>query len=104
MKYLMILTVGVCLLIGTVPVMADQAADEAAIREASDKIMAAFSAHDMEGQLAFYDEKIEAWDGTAKGRVGHGKMIEEYLENQPKLVEIIGVIRLFKKVCYASAL
>ena len=43
MKYLMILTVGVCLLIGTVPAMADEAADEAAIRKVVRQITQAFN-------------------------------------------------------------
>ncbi len=46
MKYLMILLVGVCLLIGTVPAVADQAADEAAIRELNKQIYAAVNKHD----------------------------------------------------------
>ena len=38
MKYLMILSVGVCLLIGTVPAMADQAGDEAAIKKVIEQL------------------------------------------------------------------
>ncbi len=39
MKHLLILTVGICLLI-SVPSMADQAEDEAAIREACEQLFA----------------------------------------------------------------
>ncbi len=74
MKHLLILTVGICLLIA-VPVMADQAADEAAIREASEKIVAAYNAHDVAACAALYDEKIESFDGS--GKAEHKKIIEE---------------------------
>ncbi len=39
MKYLIILTIGVCLLFASVPAMADQAADEAAIRKLMRKVL-----------------------------------------------------------------
>ncbi len=45
MKYLMILTIGVCLLIGTVPVMADQAADEAAVRKVMEQVYTTANKH-----------------------------------------------------------
>ena len=96
MKYLMISLVGVCLLLTSVPAMADQAADEAAIREASEKIMAAFNEHDVETALALYDEKIEMWDGTYKGRAGQEKGYIEYFKiaknAHMKPLEEIGIV------------
>ena len=56
MKYLMILTVGVCLLFATVPAVADQAADEAAVREANEQRIAVWNAKDVKAYLAFFDE------------------------------------------------
>jgi hypothetical protein len=96
MKYLTILTVGVNLLLASAPAVADQAADEKAIREASDKIMAAYSAHDTKAGEAFYDKTIESWDGSGKGPAAHAKMLAEGLKNQPKMkgenLDEIGIV------------
>ena len=81
MKYLMILAIGVCLLLTSAPATADQAADEAAIREASKKIEAAFNAHDAKASVAMYDETIEMWDGTYKGRAEQEKAYVEYFKS-----------------------
>ena len=75
MKYLMILMVGVCLLFAPAPAMADQAEDEAAIREASEKIVAAFNAHDAAACAALYDQKIESLQGS--GRAEHEKLVAD---------------------------
>jgi len=91
MKYLVILTVGVCLLLTSVPVMADQAADEAAIREVVKQAIAAFNKHDAKGMAAFDVENIESWDGKRKGR----KQISEFLasmKGQYKQLDEIGII------------
>ncbi len=57
MKYLMILTVGVCLLFAAVPVVAQNAADEAAIREANEQRIAIWNAKkDAKAYLVFFDE------------------------------------------------
>ena len=68
MKHLLILTIGISLLI-SMPVMADQAADEAAILELSKKVHAAYNSHDAKALVALYDETHEFWDGTEKGRL-----------------------------------
>lgn len=67
MKYLIILTIGVCLLFSSVPAMVDQAEDEAAIRKVFEQTNAAFNNHDAEGMAAHWDKSIESWDGSRKG-------------------------------------
>ena len=89
MKYLMIITVGICLLI-SVPAMADQAADEAAIREVVKQANAAFNNHDAKAMAAFDVENIESWDGKRKGR----KQLSEWfasMKGQYKQLDEIGI-------------
>ncbi len=64
MKYLMILTVGICLLLTSVPVTADQAADETAIREANEQRIAVWNAKDAKAYPAFFDKDCtDSFDG-----------------------------------------
>ncbi len=44
MKHLLILTIGFCLLLTSVPAMADQAADEAAMRKVAKELNATWNA------------------------------------------------------------
>ncbi len=53
MKHLFILTVGTCLFI-SVPAVADQAADEAAIKKAAAQMATAYNNHDAPGVAACY--------------------------------------------------
>ena len=90
MKYLMILTVGVCLLT-SVPAMADQAADEAAIREVVKQCNAAYNKKDAKAMASFLVKNFENWPGTSKGR----KQVSEYLASQKgqyKQLDEIGII------------
>ena len=57
MKHLLILTIGICLLT-SVPVMANQAADEAAIREVGVQVYAASNKHDVKAWLATATENV----------------------------------------------
>ncbi len=68
MKYLMILSVGVCLFIASVPVMADQAEDEAAIDKVIGEIITTFNEHDAKAMMALCDPGYETPDGSVKGR------------------------------------
>ena len=64
MKYLMIPTVGLCLLFAAAPVMAQSAADEAAIKKANEQWTAAYNAKDADAYLAFFDKDCTAgWTG-----------------------------------------
>jgi ketosteroid isomerase-like protein len=63
MKRLMILTVGVCLLIAAVPAIADQAADEAAIRAATKQAIETANKRDMEAHLAVYADSFVSFGG-----------------------------------------
>ena len=58
MKRLLVLTIGICLLLTSVPVMADQAEDEAAIRKAYQKLLTAFNNHDAKAMMAMAAEVI----------------------------------------------
>jgi ketosteroid isomerase-like protein len=77
-------------------VNADQAAEEAAIRKAAEKIQAVFNEHDAKGLEPLFDEKIESWNGDAKGPSEHSKMYAEIFQRQPELqmnrLEEIGII------------
>jgi hypothetical protein len=71
MKYLMISLVGVCLLFASVPVMADQTADEAAIRAATKKFQDAMNEYDKDAAAALLDDSFQSWTVTARaGRIG----------------------------------
>ena len=70
---LIILTIGI-LLLTLVPVMANQAADEAAIREAYKKALTAYNNHDLKAFAALHVEDFEDWEGITKGRAGLEKI------------------------------
>ena len=69
MKCLLTLTIAACMLLASVPVMAEQDADEAAVRKAVEQLYAAMNAHDAQGYLALCDESFESPDGATKGRI-----------------------------------
>ena len=97
MKYLLILTVGVCLLIGTSPAVADQADDEAAVRKVTEKLLAAWNAHDGKAVISVVHENYENWMGTIKGRAASEKDNEELLAGpwknaQFELLDEIGIV------------
>jgi uncharacterized protein (TIGR02246 family) len=58
MKYLMILTAGICSLLFSLSAMADQAEDEAAIRKVVAAIEAAYNAHDPSALLPLLDDTV----------------------------------------------
>lgn len=95
MKHLLILTVGISLLI-SMPVMADQAADEVAIRKTMEQLYAAYNNHDAKAYAAHCDEIIENWDGSDKGRAAFEKTAAKFLERQKdyhvKPLEEIGIV------------
>jgi hypothetical protein len=95
MKRLMILTVGVCLLFAAVPVTAQSAADEAAVREAAKGANAAWNKQDIEAFSARVDERAETWGGTIKGKKATLdnalQSWERQKDGQWKLLEEIGV-------------
>ena len=96
MKRLLILTIGFCLLLSSVPVMADQAEDEAAIRKVVEQVYAALNKHDAKAMGALYVDDFENWSGSIKGRVAWEKNLSELFENskdsQWKQLEEIAII------------
>ena len=85
MKYLMILTVGICLL--TVPAMAQSAADEAAVRDATKQYFTAHNKHDAKAVGALLDEKFQNWTGERKNRADTVKYLEDRFARM-KVVQI----------------
>lgn len=55
-------------MIASVPVLADQTEDEAAIRKVVDQVYAAINKHDAKALAALCTEKSENWEGDVKGR------------------------------------
>jgi uncharacterized protein (TIGR02246 family) len=96
MKYLMILAVGVCLLFSSVPAMADQAEDEAAIRKVVEQIYAAMNKHDAKAYAAVCAEDFETWEGDIKGRAAMEEVMSGVFANakdiQFKLLDEIGIV------------
>lgn len=92
MKHLLILTVGICLLI-SVPAMADQAADEAAVRAAYKQLLTAFNNHDARAMMSMAADFIEFWNGGSKGRIEHEKWYSDYFAKRERIkCEALGEI------------
>ncbi len=95
MKYLITLTIGVCLLLSSVPAMADQAEDEAAIRKVWEQNNAAFNNHDAKGMAAHWDKSAESWDGSRK-RAAQAEYYADMFKRMPSIksnfLEEIGII------------
>ena len=95
MKHLLILFVGICLLI-SVPVMADQAADEAAIRAAVEQMFAAGNKHDAKALMSLCIEDFEGWSGETKGRAAWEEYMSGFFSRQKDLqyemVDEIGIV------------
>jgi len=81
MKYLMIFTVGVCLLVGTVPAIADQAADEAAIRKVMSELNATWNAKELDAHMALIDEDFFMNDGK-RGKSTHREWLEKHFSSE----------------------
>ena len=89
MKRLMILTVGLCLLITVAPVMAQSAADEAAIKKANADRIAVWNAKDANAYPAFFDKDCTAsFDG---GPCGADAFPEEWKNAKIRVVKDIGI-------------
>ena len=77
--------------------MADQAADEAAVREAMKQIEACYNAHDAKACAALMDEDFQNWEGTVRGRADAEKnffasQFEQSKDLEAKILEVIGVV------------
>jgi uncharacterized protein (TIGR02246 family) len=95
MKHLMILLVGILFLV-SFPAIADQAQDEAAIREVVEQLFAAMEKHDAKAYAALCDEDFETWEGDIKGRAAMEEYISGIFSNakdiQFKLLDEIGIV------------
>ncbi len=79
-----------------VPLMADQAEDEAAIRDVVSQLFAAMKDHDAKAYAALCAENFEDWEGNTKGRAAMEKQIADHFANmkdiQYKLLDEIGIV------------
>ena len=108
MKYLITLTIAVCLLFSSVPAMAVQAEDEAAIRKVVEQNQAAFNNHDPRGMGALAEISLgENWDGSYKWTAGAENMVDLF-KRQPniksEILEEIGIIFFTPDVAVYKAL
>ncbi len=71
MKQILVLTIGICLLFASVPAMADQAEDEAAIRKVVKELYATWNAKDLAPHFALLDEDFLHRDVLKKGKVAY---------------------------------
>ena len=75
----------------------DQAAEEAAVRDATEQFMAAYNKHDPQAVAALIDEECRQWGDAVKGKAAFAKWYGERFErskdliNQIKLSEEIGI-------------
>jgi len=110
MKYLTTLTIGVCLLFSSVPAMAVQAEDEAAIRKVMEQMSVAFNNHDAKGMAALSEiSLVESWDGSYKGMAGSDNIsMVDIFKRQPSIkshiLEEIGIIFFTPDVAVYKAL
>jgi uncharacterized protein (TIGR02246 family) len=89
MKQALILFVGISLLI-SMPVMGDQAEDEAAIRDLVKQMNAAYGKHDAKAMANCLVENFEIWSGETKGR----KQVSESWASHKNQVKQLGEIGL----------
>ena len=96
MRNLMILFVGVCLLLASVPAMADQAADEAAVKKVMDQINAAYNNHDAKTLSSHIAEDYENWARTQRGRAAAIEAMSAAWQRQKDLqfkrLEELGIV------------
>ena len=88
MRFLVILTVGVCLLLASMPVIADQAADELAIKKAAAQMATAYSNQDAAGVAACYHEDgemVRTDSSVLVGRTAIRQVYQEIFEISPEI-------------------
>jgi ketosteroid isomerase-like protein len=96
----MILTIGMCLLIAAVPAVAQNAADEAAIREASKQSRELLNKGDIKGHLDMYADPFMVFGNAAAIRTGHETNHQESIarsKDNPantKMLDEIGIVFL----------
>jgi len=97
MKFIVVLAVGICLLLSSVPAMAEQAADEAAIRKAMEQNFATWNAKDVKSHVALYSEVAVPWEYAGRGDL---EGVEKYLTSvfmkqkdaKAKITQEIGIV------------
>ena len=82
MKQILVLTIGICLLFASVPAMADQAEDEAAIRKVVKELYATWNAKDLAPHFALLDEDFLHRDVLKKGKVAYREYLEKLFSSE----------------------
>ena len=75
---------------------ADRAKDEAAIRKVVEQVNTIHNRHEVEPLVALFDETVENWTGTTRGRAAYEKAIAGLFEREghrlQKEVEEVGIV------------
>ena len=93
MRLLMILTVGMCLLFAAVPAVAQNAADEAAIREAAEQIRETTNKGDIKSHLDLYADPFENFEDSSD-RAAHQQTHDGLKDLRQKLLADGGIVFL----------
>jgi ketosteroid isomerase-like protein len=86
MRHAIILLVGISMLI-SVPAVADQAADEAAIRKAMDDLLTIYNKHDENAFAALWDEKTILFTTKAEGSTEIAGLIAGIFERHKRSIQ-----------------
>jgi ketosteroid isomerase-like protein len=90
-----LIALAIALLVTVVPVMAQSAADEAGVRNATKQWMTANNKHDAKAVGALLDEDVQNWTGERKSRADAVKYLEDRFKRmkdvQVTIAEDIGV-------------
>jgi len=93
--YLAVASVCVLLAAGSLAA-ADKAKDEAAIRKVVAQVNTIHNRHEVEPLVALFDETVENWTGTIRGRAAYEKAIAGLFEQEDnrlqKEVEEVGIV------------
>jgi len=93
--YLAVATILTLLAAGSLAA-ADRAKDEAAIRKVVEQVNTIHNRHEVEPLVALFDETVENWTGTIRGRAAYEKAIAGLFEREgnrlQEEVEEVGIV------------
>ncbi len=87
MKYLITLTVGVCLVAFSMTVMANQAEDEAAIRELMDQLYSVYNKHDEKAMAALWGDTCIQYTRETKGQAAIEDLIAGIFDRHQRSIQ-----------------
>ena len=89
-----LMILGVFLIFASAPAVADRAADEAAIREATKQFNTALNRNDTKAIEALLDENLENWKGDLKGPAALVRAIKDNPDTTVRFLEEVGIVFL----------